>query len=126
MRLALSVILLALSLSADPAAGPQTLQAANPVDKDRLEAVEDLTESLANELLELSMATQRRDPDRIGGYFSEKLQASPSDDLPGDAALCYADPTRAASALGWKATRRLDEMCADSWRWQSQNPDGYA
>ncbi len=45
---------------------------------------------------------------------------------PGDAALCYADPTLAASVLGWKATRGLDVMCADSWRWQSQNPHGYA
>ncbi len=45
---------------------------------------------------------------------------------PGDSALCYADPALALSALSWKATRGLDEMCADSWRWQSQNSDGYA
>ena len=43
----------------------------------------------------------------------------------GDIAMCYADPTKAAKVLGWKATRGLDEMCADSWRWQSQNPNGY-
>lgn len=44
---------------------------------------------------------------------------------PGDVAACYADPSFAASFLGWKAERGLAEMCADSWRWQSQNPDGY-
>ncbi len=43
----------------------------------------------------------------------------------GDVAICYADPAKAASVLGWKAQYGLDEMCADSWRWQSQNPDGY-
>jgi UDP-glucose 4-epimerase len=45
---------------------------------------------------------------------------------PGDVAQCYADPTAAEKLLGWRATRDLDAMCADSWRWQSANPDGYA
>lgn len=45
---------------------------------------------------------------------------------PGDVAACYADPTKAREALGWKAQRGLAEMCADAWRWQSQNPSGYA
>ena len=44
---------------------------------------------------------------------------------PGDAAICYADPSLAEAALGWKAIRGIDEMCADVWRWQSANPDGY-
>jgi UDP-glucose 4-epimerase len=44
---------------------------------------------------------------------------------PGDVAACYADPTRARSLLGWQATRDLDAMCADSWRWQSMNPNGF-
>ena len=44
---------------------------------------------------------------------------------PGDVAQCYADPACAARELDWKATRGLEEMCADSWRWQSLNPDGY-
>ena len=43
----------------------------------------------------------------------------------GDIAMCYADPDKALKVLGWKAERGLDEMCEDSWRWQSQNPDGY-
>ena len=44
---------------------------------------------------------------------------------PGDIACCYADPAFAESELGWKASKGLDEMMADSWRWQSQNPNGF-
>jgi UDP-glucose 4-epimerase len=45
---------------------------------------------------------------------------------PGDIAICYADPTYAIEILGWKAEHELDEMCEDTWRWQSQNPNGYS
>jgi len=44
----------------------------------------------------------------------------------GDVAACYADPTLALELLGWRATRDLHTMCADAWRWQSANPNGYA
>jgi len=44
---------------------------------------------------------------------------------PGDVAECYADVTRASESLGWKAQRGLDAMCADSWRWQQRNPQGF-
>lgn len=44
---------------------------------------------------------------------------------PGDIASCYADPSKAHRELGWKANRGIDEMCSDSWRWQSKNPNGY-
>lgn len=43
----------------------------------------------------------------------------------GDVAMCYADPSKAESELGWKAKYGIDEMCQDSWRWQSMNPRGY-
>ena len=43
----------------------------------------------------------------------------------GDVAACYANPARAQQLLGWQATRDLKTMCADAWRWQSSNPDGY-
>ncbi len=43
----------------------------------------------------------------------------------GDIAVSYADPSRAQVELGWRATRTIDDMCADTWRWQSQNPQGY-
>ncbi|MBI2317052.1 MAG: UDP-glucose 4-epimerase GalE [Betaproteobacteria bacterium] len=44
---------------------------------------------------------------------------------PGDVPTCYADPSRAAEFLGWRARCGLEEMCADLWRWQSMNPHGY-
>jgi UDP-glucose 4-epimerase len=44
---------------------------------------------------------------------------------PGDIAACYADPSKAAALLGWRAERNLADMCADAWRWQNLNPQGY-
>lgn len=44
---------------------------------------------------------------------------------PGDIAECYADPTKAYEELGWKANKGIDDMCADSWRWQKMNPNGF-
>lgn len=43
----------------------------------------------------------------------------------GDIPTCYADSTKAKEELGWEATRGIEEMCEDSWRWQSNNPNGY-
>ena len=47
------------------------------------------------------------------------------DRRPGDLPTCYADPAKSAEVLGWKAEKNLEDMCRDSWRWQSQNPMGY-
>jgi UDP-glucose 4-epimerase len=58
-------------------------------------------------------ACGRKIPYRIGGR------------RPGDIAICYADPHLANIELGWRAERGIEEMCADAWRWQSMNPDGY-
>lgn len=44
---------------------------------------------------------------------------------PGDLAVCYSDPSKAKKVLGWEAKRGIEEMCEDSWRWQSNNPNGY-
>ncbi len=43
----------------------------------------------------------------------------------GDIATCYADPSKAKKELGWEAKYGIKEMCADSWRWQKNNPNGY-
>lgn len=43
----------------------------------------------------------------------------------GDVAQCYADPSYAEQALGWKAELDIDRMCEDAWCWQSNNPSGY-
>lgn len=47
------------------------------------------------------------------------------DRRPGDIGICYADPTKAKKELGWIAERGVEEMCEDSWRWQSSHPNGY-
>ena len=44
---------------------------------------------------------------------------------PGDIDECYADPAKSEKLLGWKAEKSLEDMCRDSWRWQSTNPNGY-
>ena len=44
----------------------------------------------------------------------------------GDIAACYASPDKAARELGWRAQKSIQEACEDSWRWQSQNPNGYS
>lgn len=43
----------------------------------------------------------------------------------GDIAVCYANPAKAKQDIGWEATRGIEEMCNDAWRWQSDNPNGY-
>jgi len=53
------------------------------------------------------------------------IRCKVTDRRPGDVALYFADPSRAEALLGWKAVRSLKQMCADGWRWQSQNPLGY-
>jgi UDP-glucose 4-epimerase len=45
---------------------------------------------------------------------------------PGDIASCYADASLAEREIGWKTEKTLEDACADAWRWQSQNPSGYA
>jgi UDP-glucose 4-epimerase len=44
---------------------------------------------------------------------------------PGDVGSCYASPEKANSEINWKAEKSIEEACEDSWRWQSQNPDGF-
>ena len=55
----------------------------------------------------------------------QDIQYKIVDRRPGDVAMCYADPTKANNELGWKAEFGIDRMCEDSWRWQSNNPNGY-
>ena len=54
-----------------------------------------------------------------------KVPYAIKDRRPGDIAACYADAAKAKEELGWEAQYGIKEMCEDSWRWQSQNPNGY-
>lgn len=55
----------------------------------------------------------------------QKVEYKIVDRRPGDLDVCYSDATKAYEELGWKAERDLLEMCEDSWRWQSNNPNGF-
>ncbi len=55
----------------------------------------------------------------------QKIPYQIVDRRPGDTAAAYADPSKARAELGWMAEKDLYAMCADSWRWQSQNPEGF-
>jgi UDP-glucose 4-epimerase len=68
-------------------------------------------------VLEMIAAFERASGRRVPYRFGPRR--------PGDVAACWADVTRAREELGWQATRGLDAMCADAWRWQSANPTGY-
>lgn len=63
--------------------------------------------------------------DAFGKACGKELPYEICDRRPGDIDMCYADPSLAYEELGWKAERGIEEMCADGWKWQSQNPDGY-
>lgn len=70
-----------------------------------------------NSVLEMIAAFEKASGRKVPFAFAPRR--------PGDIAACYADPAKAEAELGWKATRGIDEMCADTWRWQSQNPNGF-
>ncbi len=54
-----------------------------------------------------------------------KIPYSIKERRPGDIAVCYCDPSKAKEEMGWEAKYGIEEMCADSWRWQKNNPNGY-
>lgn len=56
----------------------------------------------------------------------KELKWKAVDRRPGDIASCYADASKAERELGWKAVKTIDEGCADTWRWQSSNPNGFS
>jgi len=67
--------------------------------------------------------------DVVQAYARASGRAVPYEVVPrrrGDVAACYANPALAAELLGWRAQHDLDRMCADSWRWQSLNPNGFS
>jgi UDP-glucose 4-epimerase len=68
-------------------------------------------------VLEVILAFERACGKEIPYQFQDRR--------PGDVAVSYADPAKAREELGWEAVRDLDQMCVDTWRWQSSNPNGY-
>ena len=90
------------------------------VDKiDKLEGVSIITLATGNgySVLEVLKAFEKACGKKISYKIVERRE--------GDIAKCFADASKAYEVLGWKAEKGIDEMCEDSWRWQSQNPNGY-
>lgn len=63
--------------------------------------------------------------DAFGKACGKEIPFSITDPRPGDIATCYADASKAAAELDWKAERGIEEMCQDAWNWQSKNPNGF-
>jgi UDP-glucose 4-epimerase len=93
------------------------LKALNGLDQDRFFKV-NLGTGRGTSVLELVDAFSKASAKEIPLVFAPRRE--------GDVASCYACPDLAEKLLGWRAERSLAEMCADVWRWQSKNPDGYA
>jgi UDP-glucose 4-epimerase len=67
--------------------------------------------------------------DVVEAFAANSSKNIPYEILPrrlGDVAINYADATAAKTLLGWQASRNLDDMCRDTWHWQSSNPNGFA
>ena len=95
-----------------------------------VKALERLTSTTTPELLTINLGTgQGYSVLEVIRAFEEacgkKLPYEVVARRPGDIASCYANPAHALAVLGWSAEKDLPTMCADAWRWQSQNPNGY-
>jgi UDP-glucose 4-epimerase len=93
-----------------------------------LKALEKLTENIGLVTYNLGTGVGYSVLDMVKEFEKQSGKAVPYKIVPrreGDVAACYAEPTLAATGLNWKADKGLAEMCRDSWKWQSSNPDGY-
>ena len=96
--------------------------------KGHVAAVKFVTENAGCEVFNLGTGTGYSVLDMVNSFVSVNQVAVPyviTDRRPGDNAVCYADPDKSATLLGWKAEKTLDDMCRDSWNWQKNNPMGY-
>ncbi|HHU74546.1 MAG TPA: UDP-glucose 4-epimerase GalE [Clostridiales bacterium] len=93
-----------------------------------LKAIEKLQEKPGKVIYNLGTGVGYSVMDVIHNYekaCGKKLPYEVIDRRPGDIAITYADPSKAWKELGWKASRGIEKMCEDSYRWQSKNPEGY-
>ncbi|AZV63437.1 UDP-glucose 4-epimerase GalE [Peribacillus frigoritolerans] len=96
--------------------------------KGHLKALEFLDKNKGIETFNLGTGTGYSVMDLINAFSTINSKAIPYqivDRRPGDIAICYANPTKAEKVLGWRAEKDLNEMCKDSWKWQTDNPNGY-
>lgn len=98
--------------------------------KGHLAALQYLTDALDGQLLRVNLGTGQGYSvlEMIAAFEKASGKLVPYQIVArrsGDVASCYADPTLAENLLGWKAELGIEAMCADAWRWQSTNPNGY-
>lgn len=96
--------------------------------KGHVAAVKYVTEHTGCEVFNLGTGTGYSVLDMVHAFVEANGVDVPyviADRRPGDIATCYADPAKSAEKLGWKAEHTLQDMCRDSWNWQSKNPQGY-
>ena len=96
--------------------------------KGHVAAVEYVTEHTGCEVFNLGTGTGYSVLDMVNTFRQVNnvtLSYAIVDRRPGDIATCYADPTKSAQVLGWKAEKTLADMCRDAWNWQKNNPMGY-
>ena len=96
--------------------------------KGHLKAVEKVLETEQIEAYNLGTGTGYSVLDVVNNFEEATGQKVPHvimERRPGDIGTCYSDATKAAKELNWTATFNLAEMCRDSWKWQSENPNGY-
>ncbi|UCH61492.1 MAG: UDP-glucose 4-epimerase GalE [Anaerolineales bacterium] len=93
------------------------IQALRSLEKNPGAAAYNLGTGRGNSVLEMVAAFERACGKPIPYRFVERR--------PGDVATTYADPSKAQAELDWSAKRGIEDMCADVWRWQSSNPNGY-
>ena len=96
--------------------------------KGHVAAVEYVTKHTGCEVFNLGTGTGYSVLDMVNTFRQVNnvtLSYAIVDRRPGDIATCYADPTKSAQVLGWKAEKTLADMCRDAWNWQKNNPMGY-
>lgn len=96
--------------------------------KGHLKALEYLASHEGVETFNLGTGTGYSVLDLVTNFSEATARKIPykiTDRRPGDIGVCYADPEKAKMLLGWTAEKNLKEMCKDSWKWQSENPNGF-
>lgn len=91
-------------------------------------AIEYAAKHTGAEVINLGTGTGYSVLDMVNAFektTGKKVPYAIVDRRPGDVAECYSDPAKAKQLLGWEAQYGLEDMCADSWKWQSENPKGY-
>lgn len=93
------------------------IKALKKLEKDKGVFIYNLGTGVGYSVLDMVKAFEKASNIKIKYEFKPRRQ--------GDIAKCYADPSKAERDLGWKAERNLEQMCSDTWKWQTNNPNGY-